>query len=237
MAGHSKWANIKHKKAAQDAKRSKAFMKFSKDILIAIKEGGPDPEKNARLRTAIQTAKAGNMPNDNIKRLLEKANKDNSDWQEITYEGYGPGGVAVLVECVTDNVNRTAAHIKAAFSKGGGNLGTSGSVSYMFQTKGVIVLDQDTSDSDKVMEIALMAEATDIKDEDGVIIIETEPSKLLETKTSFEQEGINNFLTAEVSKVPDIKVSLSEEQNEKLQRMIELLEDSDDVNDVHTNVE
>ena len=237
MAGHSKWANIKHKKAAQDAKRSKHFMKYSKDILIAIKDGGSDPEQNARLRTAIQTAKAGNMPNDNIKRLLEKANKDNSDWQELTYEGYGPGGVAVLVECVTDNVNRTAAYVKSSFSKGGGNMGTTGSVSYMFHTKGIIVLDPEVVDSEKAMEIALMAEATDIKDQDGVIVVETEPTNLLSTKEAFEAEGITEFLTAEVSKVPDMKVELSEEQNDKLQKLIDLLEESDDVNDVHTNVE
>lgn len=235
MAGHSKWANIKHKKGAQDAKRSKIFQKLSKEIMIAMADGSNNPEENAKLRLAVEKAKSENMPNDNIKRLLEKANKDTSNWQEITYEGYGPGGVAVLVECLTDNINRTAASVKSNFTKGNGNLGTNGSVSYLFETKGVIVLDSSVYSADKIMEIALEADILDMREDEGVIIIETNPSNLIQTKELFENNDINEFLSTEVAKVAQSEIDLDEDTQAKLDRLIDLLEDNDDVQNVHTN--
>ncbi len=235
MAGHSKWANIKHKKGAQDAKRGKIFQKITKEMQIAIKEGGPDPDMNPKLRMVIEKAKAANMPNDNIERNLSKANKDTSDWQEITYEGYGPGGVAVLVNCLTDNINRTAASVKSDFTKGNGNLGTNGSVSYLFETKGMLVLDGEKYDADEVMMLALETDVLDIKDEDGVIVIETEPAKFIEVKEFLESNDITEFLTSEVSKVASSVIELDDDTQDKLDRLIERLEDNDDVSDVFTN--
>ncbi len=235
MAGHSKWANIKHKKGAQDAKRGKIFQKITKEMMIAIKEGGNDQDTNPRLRLSIEKAKAANMPSDNIKRILAKSDKDTSSWNEITYEGYGPGGVAILVECLTDNVNRTAASVKSNFTKGNGNLGTNGSVSYLFENKGVIVLDSNLYSVDKVMEIALNMDILDMREDDGVIIIETEPSKMIETKEMFESKDINEFLSSEVAKVAASEIDLDEETQAKLDRLIDLLEDNDDVQAVHTN--
>ena len=235
MAGHSKWANIKHKKGAQDAKRSKIFQKLTKEIMIAMADGSNNPDENAKLRLAIEKAKSENMPNDNIKRILEKADKDTSSWQEITYEGYGPGGVAILVECLTDNINRIAASVKSNFTKGNGNLGTNGSVSYLFETKGVIVLDSSLYSADNVMEIALEANILDMKEDDGVIVIETTPSDLIKTKELLESKGINEFLSSEVSKIAKSKINLDEATKEKLDRLIDLLEDNDDVQNVHHN--
>lgn len=235
MAGHSKWANIKHKKGAQDAKRSKIFQKLSKEIMIAMADGSNNPEENAKLRLAVEKAKSENMPNDNIKRLLEKADKDTSSWQEITYEGYGPGGVAVLVECLTDNINRTASSVKSNFTKGNGNLGTNGSVSYLFETKGIIVLDSTIYSIDNIMEIALEADILDLREEEDVIIIETSPSKLIETKELLINKGIVEFLSSEVSKIAQSEIELDDITQEKLDKLIDLLEDNDDVQSVHTN--
>ncbi|BDU67804.1 MAG: putative transcriptional regulatory protein YrbC [Candidatus Tyloplasma litorale] len=236
MAGHSKWANIKHKKGAQDAKRGKIFQKITKEIEIAIKQGGTDPETNPRLRLSIEKAKSVNMPNDNISRALSKANKDTSNWNEITYEGYGPGGVAVLVNCLTDNVNRTAASIKSDFNKGNGNLGTNGSVSYLFENKGIIVIDSEKFNIDDIMEIILEAEVIDIKEEDEFIIIETDPSKFIETKEFLEKNNINEFVSSEVTKVASTTIEIDEATQEKLNKLIDKLEDNDDVQDVYTNV-
>ncbi len=235
MAGHSKWANIKHKKGAQDAKRGKIFQKITKEMQIAIKEGGADPEMNPKLRMVIEKAKAANMPNDNIARTLSKADKDTSNWQEITYEGYGPGGVAVLVNCLTDNINRTAASVKSDFNKGNGNLGTNGSVSYLFETKGMLVLDGEKYDADEVMMMALELDVIDVRDEDGVIIIETDPSSFITVKEVLEANNITEFLTSEVSKVASSVIELDESTQDKLDRLVEKLEDNDDVQDVYTN--
>ncbi len=235
MAGHSKWANIKHKKGAQDAKRGKVFQKITKEMQIAIKEGGADPEMNPKLRMVIEKAKSANMPNDNISRTLSKADKDTSNWQEITYEGYGPGGVAVLVNCLTDNINRTAASVKSDFNKGNGNLGTNGSVSYLFETKGMLVLDGEKYNADEVMMMALETNVLDIRDEDGVIVIETDPSNFIEVKEFLEGKDITEFLTSEVSKVASSVIELDEETQAKLDRLIDMLEDNDDVQDVYTN--
>lgn len=235
MAGHSKWANIKHKKGAQDAKRGKIFQKITKEMQIAIKEGGADAEMNPKLRMVIEKAKAANMPNDNIARTLSKADKDTSNWQEITYEGYGPGGVAVLVMCLTDNVNRTAASVKSDFNKGNGNLGTSGSVAYLFENKGVLVLDSEKYNADDVMMLALETNVSDIRDEDGVIVIETETSAFLEVKDFLEENGITEFLTSEVTRVASSTIDLDDDTQDKLDRLIDKLEDNDDVQDVYTN--
>ncbi len=235
MAGHSKWANIKHKKGAQDAKRGKVFQKITKEMQIAIKEGGADPEMNPKLRMVIEKAKSANMPNDNIARTLSKADKDTSNWQELTYEGYGPGGVAVLVNCLTDNVNRTAASVKSDFTKGNGNLGTNGSVSYLFETKGVLVLDGEKYDEEEVTMIALETEVLDIRGEEGVIVIETEPSKFIEVKEFLESNDISEFLTSEVTRVASSTIELDDSTQEKLDRLIDKLEDNDDVQDVYTN--
>ncbi len=237
MAGHSKWANIKHKKGAQDAKRGKIFQKLSKEIMIAVKEGGNNPETNSRLRLSIEKAKSANMPSDNIKRILTKSDKDNSSWKEITYEGYGPGGVAVLVNCLTDNINRTSASVKSNFTKGGGNLGTNGSVSYLFEAKGIIALDSLLYSFDDIMEIVLEADILDIKEDGDVIIIETLPNKLISTKELLESKNINEFLSSEVSKISSSTIEVDEKIAEKLEKLIEILEDNDDVQEVYTNVE
>ncbi len=235
MAGHSKWANIKHKKGAQDAKRGKIFQKITKEMQIAIKEGGSDPEMNPKLRMVIEKAKAANMPNDNIKRTLDKADKDTTTWMEITYEGYGPGGVAVLVNCLTDNINRTAASVKSDFNKGNGNLGTNGSVSYLFETKGVLVLDSEKYNADDVMMIALEADVLDVREDGAVIVIETEPANFIATKETLEANNITEFLSSEVTKVASAEIDLDESTQEKLDRLIDMLEENEDVQDVYTN--
>ncbi len=237
MAGHSKWANIKHRKGAQDAKRSKEFQKVSKEIMVAMKEGGNDPDTNARLRLAIDKAKSVNMPNDNIKRLLEKNNKDTSSFTEITYEGYGAGGVAVIVECLTDNINRTAPQIKSTFSKNGGNLGTSGSVNYMFDTKGQIVLDKEIYNIDEIMMIAMELDVIDVKEEDDFVIIETTPSSFMNIKEKLIENKIDNFITSGVQKVANTIVEGDDELATKIERLVDALEDLDDVQNVYTNFE
>ncbi len=237
MAGHSKWANIKHRKGAQDAKKSKVFQKIAKEIIVAIKEGGNDPDKNSRLRLTIDKAKSANMPSDNIKRLLEKSNKDESNFYELIYEGYGPSGVAVIVECLTDNINRTSPLIKATFSKNGGNLGTNGSVSYMFESKGEIVLSKEKYNSNKLMDLIIEKEILDFKDEDDFIIIETLPSKFIEIKNFLVENKIDDFISSKVSKISNSKISLTEEQILKVERLIDALENLDDVQNVYTNME
>ncbi len=236
MSGHSKWANIKHRKGAQDAKRSKVFQKLSTEIMVAIKEHGNDPETNARLRLAIEKAKSQNMPNSNIDKLLKTKSKSGGEWKELTYEGYGPKGAAILVSCLTDNTNRTSATVGANFNKNGGNLGTGGSVSYLFERKGVIAIDKETiSNQEKVMEIALMEDALDIKEEDSIFIIETTPGKLLDTKKAFEEIGISQFISTEISMVPITTIDLDEVSFKKLDKIVDALEDNDDVQAVYTN--
>ncbi len=236
MSGHSKWANIKHRKGAQDAKRSKVFQKLATEIMVAIKEHGNDPETNARLRLAIEKAKAQNMPNSNIEKLLKEKSKSGGDWKELTYEGYGPKGAAILVSCLTDNTNRTSATIQANFNKNGGNLGTGGSVSYLFERKGVIAIDKENiSNLEEVMELALTADALDIKEEESILIIETAPIKLLETKKAFEAAGIVKFISTEISMIPITTIDLDESSFTKLEKIIDALEDNDDVQAVYTN--
>ncbi len=237
MAGHSKWANIKHRKGAQDAKKSKIFQKVSKEIIVAIKENGNDPDKNSRLRLAIDKAKSVNMPSDNIKRLLEKSNKDESNFQELIYEGYGPSGVAVIVECLTDNVNRTSPLIKATFSKNGGNLGTNGSVSYMFESKGEIVLSKEKYNVNNLMNLIIEKDILDFKEEEDFIIIETSPSNFIEIKNFLVENKVDDFVSSKVSKISNSTISLNENEFLKVEKLIDALENLDDVQNVYTNIE
>lgn len=237
MAGHSKWNNIKNRKGAQDAKRGKVFQKMSREIFVAAKAGGPDPDMNPSLRVAIEKAKGVNTPNDVVKRAIDKATGSGSDehYDEVIYEGYGPGGVAVLVHCLTENRNRTASNVRLAFTKNGGNLGESGSVAYMFDRKGRLFIERtEDTDEDMVMLSALEAGAEDIESsEDGFEIV-TAPSDFLQVKESLEEEGIE-FISAEIEMIPSMHTDLSGENEEKFEKMIEMLEDDDDVQDVYHN--
>ncbi len=236
MAGHSKWANIKHKKAAQDSKRSKIFQKISKEIIVAIKEKGNNPDTNAKLRLAIEKAKSNNIPNDNIKKLLEKSDKNDADFNEIIYEGYGPGGVAFIVETLTDNVNRTAASVKSIFNKSGGNLGTSGSVSYLFETEGIIVIDQIQFPLDSLMEKIIELEITDLIEEEDLIVIKTSPSVIFEIGEKLKAMGINEFISFEVEKNPIATMDVSDDVRTKNENLLAKLEDDDDVQKVYFNI-
>ncbi|MFB5065556.1 MAG: YebC/PmpR family DNA-binding transcriptional regulator [Candidatus Wallacebacter cryptica] len=239
MAGHSKWANIKHRKAAQDAKRGQMFTKFARQITVAVKEGGPDPEMNFRLRLAIDKARSGNMPNDNIERAIARGvgGQDGDNYEEIVYEGYGPNGVAIMMDVLTDNRNRTAGEVRHVLSKYGGNLGETGCVAWMFNKKGLIVIEKNNSiDEDELMMTALEAGAEDIETEEDVYKIETDPSSFTEVKETLAEAGYE-FLVAEVSMVPQNSVPISEEDSDTIERLIEALEELDDVQQVYTNYE
>ena len=240
MSGHSKFANIKHKKEKNDAKKGKIFTVIGREIAVAVKEGGPDPDNNSRLRDVIAKAKANNMPNDTIERGIKKAagDADSVNYEQITYEGYGPCGVAVIVNANTDNRNRTAADVRHVFDKAGGNLGTSGCVSYMFNKKGVIVIEKESTDMDEeeLMMLALDAGAEDFISSDDVYEITTDPSNFSEVREKLEQAGLT-FLEADVQMVPTTTVSLDDDGAEKMERLIERLEELDDVMDVYHNWE
>ncbi|HLQ74145.1 MAG TPA: YebC/PmpR family DNA-binding transcriptional regulator [Bacillota bacterium] len=240
MAGHSKWSNIKRRKGAQDAKRGKIFMRHAKDIYTAAKEGGGDPEMNPALRLAVEKARDANMPKDNIERAINKATGtlDGVTFEEVTYEGYGPGGIAVIVQVLTDNRNRSAAEIRHAFNKNDGNLGTSGSVSYMFDRKGyIVILNEDGSiDDDEITLEAIEAGADDIEIEDHVIEIYTEPASFVAVRDHLSESGFT-FEEAEVTLIPQNFSQLSKEDEEKMLNLIDMLEDEDDVQDVHHNLE
>lgn len=237
MSGHSKWASIKHKKGIADAKRGQKFTKLIKEISVAAKMGGGEPETNARLRTAILKAKAENMPKDNIDRAIKKGTGElaNAVYFELTYEGYAPGGVAIIIDTLTDNKNRTAADVRSTLTKMGGSLGSSGCVSYMFQTKGVITYDAEKYTEDDVFTAALDFGAEDVTTEDGTIEVTTAPadfSNVLEAlqKAGFEQDS------ADIEKVPDQEVTLDNEKSQKVLRIIDRLEELDDVQKVSTNL-
>ena len=240
MAGHSKWANIKIKKGKSDARRGKVFTKLGREIAIAVRQGGANPEANSRLRDAIAKAKAANMPNDNIMRSIKKAagGGEGSNYEEIVYEGYGPGGIAVIVEAATDNRNRTAGDVRHYFDKFGGNLGQTGSVSYMFNKKGVIIIEKDGKiDEDSLMMDALDAGADDIISEEDYYEINTAPNDFSKVREELEKKGYE-FVEAEVSMVPDTMVKLTDaKQMEQMDRLIENLEDMDDVQNVWHNWE
>ena len=236
MSGHSKWHNIQAKKGKADAARGKIFTKLGRELLIAVKEGGPDPAGNSKLKNVIAKCKAANMPNDTINNAIKKASSSNENYEEVMYEGYGPNGVAVYVEANTDNKNRTAADVRHIFDKSGGNLGTSGCVSYMFDKKGVIVIDRSTTtlSEDDMMMMALDAGAEDVKAEDEVFEITTAPSDFSAVRDALEGNGLE-FLEASVEMVPQNTVELDEAAAEKMQRLIDNLEDNDDVMNVYSN--
>ena len=235
MAGHSKWANIKHRKGAQDAKRGKIFTKLIKEITIAAKIGGGDLEANARLRLAVDKAKQANMPKDNIERGIKKGtgDLDGVTYEEGVFEGYGPGGVAVIVEFMTDNRTRTVADVRHAFNKYGGSLGVSGSVAFMFDRKGQIIFTDD-NDFDAIFEAALEAGAEDVKEEDGIIEVVTDPADFETVRNSLEEQGLKSQ-SAEVTMIPQNLTPIEGKQAESLMKMIDVLEDNDDVQDVHAN--
>jgi YebC/PmpR family DNA-binding regulatory protein len=237
MAGHNKWSKVKHIKAKEDAKKSKIFTKHVRAIMTAARQGGGNPENNPALRLAIDRAKADSMPMSNIQRAIDKAtgNLDGVVLSEVTYEGYGPGGVAIMVECLTDNKNRTVAEIRHAFKKAGGSLGTSGSVAWMFEKKGVIVVNRGDKD-DELMETAIEAGAEDIKELDEVLVIETSPedfNEVLEAVNSID--GIE-ILESNVQLVATNESEVDDETAEKVERLIEILEEIDDVQNVIHNM-
>jgi YebC/PmpR family DNA-binding regulatory protein len=238
MSGHNKWSTIKHKKGAQDAKRGQLFTKLIKEITVAAREGGGDPETNPTLRTAITKAKSENMPKDNIERAIKKGTGEieGVSYEENTYEGYAPGGVAVLVETLTDNKNRTAADIRSIFTKHNGNLGETGCVSYLFKRKGLIVFDASTYSEDDILEAALEAGAEDVSNEGEEIEVITTPDDFNEVADALEKAGFVSS-RAEVTRIPDATVPLDQETTEKAMRLIQKLDDHDDVKSVSTNIE
>ncbi len=239
MSGHSKWKNIMHKKEKTDAQKAKVFTKIGKEIQIAVREGGPDPVSNTKLRDLIQKAKSLNVPNDNIDRTIKKASgADAANYEEITYEGYGPSGVAVIVTTATDNRNRTASDIRHYFDKFKGNLGSTGCVSYLFSDKGVIiVLEENVSDEDALMECALEAGAEDILSSDGVFEIYTSTEDLSAVREAVESAGYA-IESADLDKIPSNYVTLTSEDDVKMMNLLlEHLEDNDDVQDVYHNWE
>jgi YebC/PmpR family DNA-binding regulatory protein len=238
MAGHSKWAQIKHKKAAVDAKKGKIFSKLSKEITVAAKLGGGDPEKNPRLRTAIEKAREVNMPSENIKRAIMKGTGElpGTTYEEAIYEGYGPGGVALMIEVLTDNKNRTVSEIRHIMSKHGGSMGEAGCVSWMFEKKGYILVDKTKISEDELMAIALDGGAEDMKNdpqEDNYEII-TAPEDLNKVKSAIESRGVQITL-AEITMLPKSYVQLDEKDAEQMLRLYEALEDHDDVQNVYAN--
>ncbi len=235
MAGHSKWANIKHRKGAQDAKRGKIFTKLIKEITVAAKIGGADLESNARLRLAVDKGKQANMPKENIERAIKKGtgDLDGVTYEEGTFEGYGPAGVAVLVEFMTDNRTRTVAEVRHAFNKYGGSLGVSGSVAFMFDRKGQIIFGEG-NDFEVIFEAALEAGAEDVKDEDGIIEVITDPAEFETVRNTLEEQGLN-FQSAEVTMIPQNMNPVEGNQAESLMKMLDVLEDNDDVQNVHAN--
>lgn len=239
MSGHSKWANIKRKKEGNDAAKAKIFTKIGREIMVCVKEGGPDPANNARLRDLIQKAKSNNVPNDNIDRMIKKAagEGDKNNYENLTYEGYGPSGVAVIVECLTDNKNRTAGDVRHYFDKFGGNLGTTGCVSFMFSQKGVIVIDAEDVDEEKLMEDVFEAGASDFDLDDGVAEITTEPADVFKAAEALKEMGYN-VVSAEAAQVPSTYTQLTDEEAvRKMNLLLNALEENDDVQQVYHNWE
>lgn len=237
MSGHSKWATIHRKKGLLDAARGKVFQKLAKEIMVAAKSGSPDPSQNAALRLAVDKAKAQNMPKDNIQKAIEKAtgSADSANYESVRYEGYGHGGVAFMVDCLTDNRNRTASQVRSSFTKAGGNLGTDGSVSYMFERRGSIVIPGEY-DEDTMMMTALDAGALDFEKLEDNYLITTSQESFTTVKVALEETGVKEFLECELTYVPNMEVSLDAEGREKVEKLIDVLEDLDDVQDVYCNL-
>ena len=237
MSGHSKWNNIKRKKEATDGAKAKIFTKIGREMSVVVKEGGADPSNNSKLRDLIAKAKANNVPNDNIERIIKKAAGDGSknSYENLVYEGYGPSGIAVIVECLTDNKNRTAGDVRHYFDKFGGNLGTTGCVSFMFSQKGVIVLENEGQDEDKVMEDCFEAGASDFNIEDNLIEITCEPADVSTTREALEGMGYK-LISAEVEQIPANYSTIDDEEAiRKMNLLLEHLEDNDDVQNVYHN--
>lgn len=236
MSGHSKWSTIKHKKGKEDAKRGKLFAKLARYITVAAKEGGGNPEMNATLATAIAKAKDYNMPADNIDRAVKRGTGESEgvDYEQITYEGYGPDGVAILVEAMTDNRNRTASDIRHLFTRYNGKLGSSGSVAWMFDRRGVILVPKDAADEETVLEMALEAGAEDMNTEDDHFEIITEPTELMSVRRELEVKNVE-LASAELTMVPKNTNQLDKDQARRVMKFIEALEDNDDVQDVYSN--
>jgi YebC/PmpR family DNA-binding regulatory protein len=236
MSGHNKWSSIKHKKGAADAKRGRIFTRLIKEITVAAKMGGGDPDGNPRLRSAILAAKTENMPKDNIERAIKKGTGEleGVNYEEMTYEGYGPGGVAMLVECLTDNKNRTVADIKYIFDRHAGNLGEPGCVAWMFEKMGIIAFEKDKVDEEKLLEVALESGADDVKEEDDELEVLIPPSDFESVKQAFDDAGLE-YSMAEVSMIPQNTVKLEGKKAEQMLNLMEALEDNDDVNNVYAN--
>ena len=239
MSGHSKWSTIKRKKEKTDNARAKVFTKIGREIAVAVKAGGPDPAANSKLKDVIAKAKAANVPNDNIVRIIKKAagegNADN--YEDVVYEGYGPSGIAVIIEALTDNRNRTAADVRHAFDKFGGNMGTSGCVSFMFSREGVIIIDKEDIDEDKLMEDALEAGASDFLSDGDVYEIRTEPNDMGLVRDDLETKGYK-FISAEVEYIPSTYTKLTNPDDiQNMGRMLEMFDESDDIQNVYHNWE
>ena len=238
MSGHSKWATIKHKKGIADAKRGQAFTKLIKEITVCAKMGGPEPESNARLRTAILKARAENMPKDNIERAIKKGSGElgASTFYELTYEGYAPGGVAIIIDTLTDNKNRTASDVRSTLTKLGGSLGATGCVSYMFQTKGIITYSTEKYTEDQIFEVALENGAEDVATSDDVIEVTTTPADFASVLEAMQAAGFEQE-SADVQKIADQTVALDKEKAAKVMKIVERLEELDDVQQVSTNLD
>jgi len=238
MAGHNKWSSIKHKKAAADAKRGKVFTRYIREITVAARMGGDDPDSNPRLRAAITAAKGVNMPKDNIERAIARGagGDEGANIEEIRYEGYGQAGVAILVDCMTDNRNRTVSDVRSAFNKGGGNLGESGCVAWMFHQKGQFIFDRNEYNEETIMEAAMEAGAEDIQDkpDEGCIEVTTEFGDFFDVQDAFEKAALNAQV-AEVTWLPENTIEVAGEEAEKLLRLVERLEELDDVQNVYAN--
>ena len=238
MSGHSKWSTIKRKKGAIDSERSKVFQKLAKELYVAAKSGDPNPENNPSLRMVIEKAKGENMPKANIESAINKAKNrgEGENYESIRYEGYGPHGIAIMIDCLTDNKNRTAGFVRSTLTKKGGNLGTDGSVSYLFERKGIIVL-ENVYDEDKIMEDVLNLDVLDFSSDDDSYIIYTDPTKFIEVKDELTKMGYDKFLVSEVTLVPNNYIALDEEATEKVCNLIDALNDLDDVQAVYHNLE
>lgn len=239
MSGHSKWSTIKRKKGANDAARAKVFTKLAREISVAVKEGGTDPNNNSRLRDLLAKGRAANVPQDNLMRAIKKAEGDDKTaYESIVYEGYGHSGIAVIVECLSDNRNRTASNVRHYFDKFGGNLGTSGCVSFMFEDKGIIVCEEENVDEEKALEACMEAGANDVSfEEDGIIEFETDPSQVGNVATALREMGYN-VTSAEASKVPNNYTKVEDEEAlRKLALFFDALDEDDDVQNVYNNLE
>lgn len=235
MSGHSKWHNIQGRKNAQDAKRGKIFQKISRELFMAVKAGGPDPSSNPQLRLIMDKARAANMPKDNVKRAVDKgSSSDTANYDEVTYEGYGPGGVAVLVHALTDNKNRTSSSVRVAFTRNGGTMGSAGSVAYMFDRRGLIVIEREglDIDEDQMLEDVLEAGGDDMQTSDEAFEIYTDPKQLAAVRDALEAKDYK-LATAELTMIPENITPIPAEKAEQFERMIDRLEDDDDVSEVY----